>query len=315
VVPFDVDSDGLVDLIVVNDTVRNFLFRNRGDGRFEETAIFDGVAYDRNGKATSAMGVDVAHFRDDADFGIAVGNFANEMASLFVSTDGAPPFVDEAVLEGVGPASRIPLTFGLLFLDADLDGREDLLLANGHLEHEIHKVQQSQHYAQPPSLFWNCGEVCRGRFVPLAPSPEAVGDLAQPLVGRGIAYADIDGDGDLDVLITQNGRRAVLLRNDQQTGHHWLRVELVGLPSNTGAIGARLELTARGITRTRDLRPSRGYLSQVERVVTFGLGPASKVDRLRILWPDGTEQIVVPDGVDRLLRVVQPPRDAPAIAP
>jgi hypothetical protein len=314
-VPFDLDGDGWQDVIVVNDTVRNFLYRNLGGqgqvGRFEETAIFDGVAYDRNGKATSAMGVDVARFRDGSDLGIAVGNFANEMASLFVTTDGRPPFVDEAVLEGLGPASRIPLTFGLMFFDYDLDGREDLLLANGHLEHEIHKVQQSQHYAQPPSLFWNCGDACRGRFVPVPATAQAMGDLAQDLVGRGVAYADIDGDGDLDVLITQNGRRPALLRNDQDTGHHWLRVDLAGRPPNTGAVGARLELTAGGVTRYRDVRPSRGYLSQVERPVTFGLGSETTVDRLRVVWPDGSEQLIHPDGVDRTLHLQQAERSQP----
>jgi hypothetical protein len=311
VVPFDYDGDGWQDLIVVNDTVRNFLYRNLGDGRFEETAIFEGVAYDRNGKGTSAMGVDVAHFRDDADLGVAVGNFANEMASLFVTTAGRPPFVDEAVLEGLGPASRIPLTFGLMFFDYDLDGREDLLLANGHLEHEIHKVQQSQHYAQPASLFWNCGEACGARFVPVPPEPDAVGDLAQDLVGRGIAYADIDADGDLDVLITQNGRRPALLRNDQGLGRHWLRVELVGRPPNTGAIGARLELTAGGITRYRDVRPTRGYLSQVERPITFGLGALDDPTAvtLRIIWPDGSEQTLMPDALDTTLTIRQGPDD------
>jgi hypothetical protein len=312
VVPFDYDGDGWQDLIVVNDTVRNFLYRNLGDGRFEETAIFEGVAYDRNGKGTSAMGVDVAHFRDDADLGVAVGNFANEMASLFVTTAGRPPFVDEAVLEGLGPASRIPLTFGLMFFDYDLDGREDLLLANGHLEHEIHKVQQSQHYAQPASLFWNCGEACGARFVPVPPEPDAVGDLAQDLVGRGIAYADIDADGDLDVLITQNGRRPALLRNDQGLGRHWLRVELVGRPPNTGAIGARLELTAGGITRYRDVRPTRGYLSQVERPITFGLGALDDPTAvtLRIIWPDGSEQTLTPDALDTTLTIRQGQDDA-----
>jgi len=309
VAPFDLDGDGWQDLIVVNDTVRNFLYRNRGDGTFEESAIFDGVAYDRTGKATSAMGVDVSRFRDDAELGIAVGNFANEMASLFVTTGGAPPFVDEAVLEGLGPASRIPLTFGLVFLDYDLDGREDLLLANGHLEHEIHTVQQSQHYAQPPSLFWNCGDACRGRYLPVATAGGASGDLGEDLVGRGVAYADIDGDGDVDVLITQNGRRPVLLRNDlrdgQGGGPHWLRVALTGRAPGTSAIGARLELTAGGVTRYREVRPSRGYMSQVERPVTFGLGPLTSVERLRIRWPDGSEQVLVPDGVDRTLAITQ----------
>jgi len=301
VVPFDYDKDGWLDLVVVNDTVRNFLFRNKGDGSFEETAVFEGIAYDRNGKATSAMGVDAAYFRDDQEVGVAVGNFANEMASLFVTTEGRAPFVDEAVLEGLGPASRIPLTFGLVFLDYDLDGRLDLLLANGHLEHEIQKVQQSQTYAQPPSLFWNCGDACRGRYVPVTDA----GDMSEPLVGRGIAYGDIDGDGDLDVLITQNGRRPALLRNDQQTGHHWLRVSLKGGAPDTDAIGARLELTAGGVTRYREVMPTRGYLSQVELPVTFGLGAADNVERLRVVWPDGSEQELVPEAVDTTLVIEQ----------
>jgi len=301
VVPVDYDRDGWLDLAIVNDTVRNFLFHNKGDGSFEEVAVFEGIAYDRNGKATSAMGVDAAFFRDDREIGIAVGNFANEMASLFVTTEGRAPFVDEAVLEGLGPASRIPLTFGLVFLDYDLDGRLDLLLANGHLEHEIQKVQQSQTYAQPPSLFWNCGEGCRGRFVPVTDA----GAMTEPLVGRGIAYADIDGDGDLDVLITQNGRRPALLRNDQETGNHWLRLALKGRAPNTDAIGARLELTVGGVTRYREVMPTRGYMSQVELPVTLGLGTADRVERLRILWPDGSEQELVPEAVDTTLVVEQ----------
>jgi len=300
-VPVDYDRDGWLDLAIVNDTVRNFLFHNKGDGSFEEVAVFEGIAYDRNGKATSAMGVDAAFFRDDREIGIAVGNFANEMASLFVTTEGRAPFVDEAVLEGLGPASRIPLTFGLVFLDYDLDGRLDLLLANGHLEHEIQKVQQSQTYAQPPSLFWNCGEGCRGRFVPVTDA----GAMTEPLVGRGIAYADIDGDGDLDVLITQNGRRPALLRNDQETGNHWLRLALKGRAPNTDAIGARLELTVGGVTRYREVMPTRGYMSQVELPVTLGLGTADRVERLRILWPDGSEQELVPEAVDTTLVVEQ----------
>jgi enediyne biosynthesis protein E4 len=298
----DYDGDGWLDLIVANDTVRNFLYRNVGNGRFEEVGIYEGLAYDRNGKATSAMGIDAARFRDDRDLGVAIGNFANEMSSLYVTTEGRPPFVDEAVLEGLGPASRIPLTFGLVFFDYDLDGRLDLLLANGHLEHEIHKVQQSQTYAQPPSLLWNCGEACPGRFVPV----EEAGDLLKPFVGRGLTFADIDGDGDLDVLVTQNGRRPVLLRNDQATGHHYLRVKLVGRSPNTDAIGAELALSADGVTRYRQVMPARGYLSQVELPVTFGLGETAEVERLLIRWPDGSEQVVEGPQIDHLLVVEQP---------
>jgi hypothetical protein len=131
------------------------------------------------------------------------------------------------------------------------------------------------------------------------------GDLLTPLVGRGIAYADIDDDGDLDLLITQNGRRPALLRNDQATGHHFLRVKLVGRAPNRDAIGASLELTAGGVTRYRDLLPARGYLSQVELPVTFGLGEADQVERLSIRWPDGSEQLVPVPGVDTLMVVEQ----------
>ena len=305
VAPVDYDRDGWVDLIVANDTVRNFLFHNQGDGTFEEIGAFEGIAYDRNGKATGGMGIDAAYFREDGDLGVAIGNFANEMSSLFATAGGRPPFADEAVLEGLGPASRLALTFGVLFLDYDLDGRLDLLQANGHLEHEINKVQPSQHYAQPPQLFWNCGETCRSRFL-LVEDP---GDLARPLVGRGAAYADIDGDGDLDLLITQNGRRPALFRNDRDTGHHWLRVKLVGRGGNRNAIGAWIELEAEGSTHRRQVMPARGYLSQVELPVTFGLGATSRVDALRITWPDGTRQELVPAGVDRLLVIEHPAGD------
>jgi hypothetical protein len=307
VVPLDYDGDGWTDLAVANDTVRNFLYRNRGDGTFEEVGVFEGIAYDRNGKSSSSMGIDAAHYRNDPEVGIAVGKFANEMSSLFVTAETRTPFVDEGVIEGLGPASRIPLTFGVVFLDYDLDGRQDLLLANGHLEHEINKVQQSQTYAQPPQLFWNCGDACPGRFVPVTQG----GDLTAPLVGRGIATADIDADGDPDILITQNGRRPVLLRNDQNTGHHWLRVQLAGRAPNPEAIGARISLSAGGITQVRELFPARGYLSSVEMPLTFGLGPAERLDSLVIRWPDGQEQTVATEGVDRLMIIEEPAEATP----
>jgi len=307
VVPLDYDGDGWTDLAVANDTVRNFLYRNRGDGTFEEVGVFEGIAYDRNGKSSSSMGIDSANYRNDPEVGIAVGNFANEMSSLFVTSDARTPFVDEGVIEGLGPASRIPLTFGVVFLDYDLDGRQDLLLANGHLEHEINKVQQSQTYAQPPQLFWNCGDACPGHFVPVTEG----GDLTNPLVGRGIATADIDADGDLDILITQTGRRPALLRNDQQTGHHWLRIALEGRPPNPSAIGARVSLSDGGVTQVRELFPARGYLSSQELPLTFGLGANDQVDSLVIRWPNGQEQTLVPDGVDRLLTIKQPEGSAP----
>ena len=297
----DIDRNGWMDIVVANDTTRNFLYQNLGDGRFEEVSVLEGIAYDREGRATSGMGIDVARFRNDVDIGIAIGNFANEMSSLFVTLDGRGPFVDEAVLEGFGPDSRLALTFAVLFFDADLDGRLDLFQANGHLENEINRVHPSQAYAQPAQLFWNCGETCPRRFRLL----DTTADLGKPLVGRGAAYADIDGDGDLDLAILQNGGRAVLLRNDQQTGHHWLRLELVGTSVNRDALGAEVTLRAGGVTQYRRVHPSRGYLSQVELPLTFGLGTAAAVDELTLTWPGGQVQRVAVPGVDRVLRVVQ----------
>jgi hypothetical protein len=303
VAPVDYDRDGRIDLFVANDTTRNFLYHNLGDGRFEEIGALEGIAFDRNGKATGAMGIDAAYFRNDEDLGIGIDNFANEMSSLYVTVGGQPPFADEAVLEGFGPASRLALTFGLFFFDYDLDGRLDLFQANGHLEAEINVVQSSQTYAQPAQLFWNCGAACRGRFVLVADT----GDLANPMVGRGAAFADIDNDGDLDVLVTQNGRRAVLFRNEQSLGHHWLRVRLTGNDSNRNAIGALVELSAGGVTQRRVVTPTRSYLSQSELPVTFGLGASGAVDDLHITWPDGQRQSVPVPEVDVMMIINQAP--------
>ncbi len=300
VVPFDTDEDGDLDLVVANDTVQNLFFRNRGDGTYEEIGARSGLAYDANGLATGAMGIDAARFRDDESLGIGIGNFANEMTSLYVCERGREQFIDESIIEGIGATSRGMLTFGLFFFDVDLDGRLDLLQTNGHLEEEIHLVQPSQRYRQPAQLFWNRGG-SGATFLPIEPA--ATGDLGTPIVGRGASYADIDGDGDLDVLLTQVKGAPLLLRNDQQTGHHWLRVDLRGSAPNTGAIGAMVTLEVGGTTLRRAVQPSRSYLSQVERAVTLGLGDASQVGRLTIRWPSGRTQEVEVPGVDRRLEI------------
>jgi hypothetical protein len=305
----DYDQDGLLDLFVANDTVQNFLFQNKGNGQFEEVGALEGIAFNQKGRATGAMGIDTAWYRNDNELGIVIGNFANEMSSLFVTVDGQAPFADESLLEGLGADSRLALTFGVFFFDYDLDGRLDLLQANGHLENEINKVQPSQHYEQPVQLYWNCednahastGSECNNRFMLV----DNTGDLGTPVVGRGASYADIDSDGDLDVLITQPGREAKLYRNDQQTGHHWLRVKLSGTSDNQNAIGAIIELTANGITQRRLITSGRSFLSQLEYPVTFGLGKADKVDSLVITWPGGLKQPVIIDSVDRQINITQ----------
>ncbi|MEO1574442.1 MAG: CRTAC1 family protein, partial [Pseudomonadota bacterium] len=285
----DIDGNDYPDIMVANDTVQNFLFVNTEDGRFEENGATFGVAFDNNGAATGAMGVDAARYANDADVGIAVGNFANEMTSFYVAQAGSGLFTDESIVSGVGAASRRALSFGLFFFDADLDGRLDLLQVNGHVEDEINTVQPSQQFAQPAQLFWNCGPTCRSTFTYV--DGVMTGDLNQALVGRGAAYADIDADGDLDVLITQPARPPRLLRNDQDLGHHWLRLTLVQDGKNRDALGAQVVLTTGEGAQYRYLSPSRSYLSHVEFPLTFGLGSATAAD-VEVTWPDGTVQKV-----------------------
>ncbi len=285
----DLDLDGWTDLVVANDTVRNFLFRNVG-GQFEEQGVNAGLAFDNTGSATGAMGIDGGRIGDQGEYAVAMGNFANEMTSFFVDPARSVLFNDEAIVTGIGPASRSVLSFGLFLFDADLDGRLDLLQANGHVEDEINRVQPSQQHAQSAQLFWNCGYDCDRQFIPM---PAAnTGDLTQPMVGRGASYADIDSDGDLDVVITQVGGAPHLLRNDQVLGHRWLRVRLRGTAPNTGAVGARLVLAEGERLQERQINSARSYLSQTELVQTFGLGDSQSALRLEIHWPDGTVQVL-----------------------
>lgn len=303
----DIDRDGWIDVLVANDTVQRFFFHNQGDGTFKERGGEFGLAFDRNGSATGAMGVDAAHYRNDPSIGFVIGNFANEMSSLLVSQNNPRMFSDEAITEGIGAPTRSKLTFGAFFFDYDLDGRLDLLHANGHIEDQINITQPSQHYQQPAQLFWNAGPDSRSCFVEVP--ADTLGDLPTPMVGRGAAYADIDGDGDLDVLITQVGGRPMLLRNDLKSSHHWLRLKLVGdgKKSNRDAIGAVIELTAGGVTQTRQVMPTRSYLSQVELPVTLGLGDIDRIDSLHVRWPDGSVQDVQVPQIDRAMTIEQKP--------
>jgi enediyne biosynthesis protein E4 len=285
--PYDIDGDGLIDFVVANDTVQNFLFHNQGDGKFVEIGIPSGVAYDQSGSPRGGMGIDVVDFKNDGTVGVAVANFANEMVALYVSdVPKTLQFSDLANIFGLGAPSQPPLKFGLFFFDYDLDGRLDLLSANGHLESDISKVQASETYEQPAQLFWNSGK--RGRALYVLVTPAAAGpDLFRPIVGRGSAYADIDGDGDLDVLLTTSGGPVHLYRNEGGDMNHWIRLKLVGRTSNRDALGAKVTVTAGDLTARRQLFPAKGYLSSSELPLTFGLGKAATANSVSITWPSG----------------------------
>jgi hypothetical protein len=305
VVPVDLDQDGFMDLVVANDTTPNLVLHNQKNGTFKDLGASSGIAFDAYGNARGAMGIDAAYYRNDAALGICIANFANEMTALCVSQPGGLHYNDEAIPEGVGPASRLLLKFGIFFFDYDLDGRLDMLSVNGHLDEEIAKLQKSQSYRQPAQLFWNTGAKSGATFAAVD-AAHAGGDLFKPLVGRASAYADIDGDGDLDAVFTQAGGAPLLLRNDQSLGHHWLRVKLVGSKSNRSAIGAKVVAKIAGLTLVREVNPTRSYLAQSESVVTFGLGKSAKVDALEITWPSGQKQSLTPEKVDVLVTIEEP---------
>jgi len=293
VAPIDLNDDGWMDLVVANDTVQNFVFTNRHDGTFQEVGAQSGMAFDAYGQTRGAMGIDAARFRSDRALGVAIGNFANEMNALYVAQPAkdALVFADEAITEGIGPASRLLLKFGLFFFDYDLDGRLDVLTTNGHIEEEIEKVQPNVRYRQPAQLFWNGGG--DQTFIGVTPD-ESGADLFRAIVGRGSAYADFDLDGDPDVVMTQIAGPPLLLRNDQSLGHHWIRLRLVGRAGNPEAIGAWVHLrTEDGRRISRQVMPTKSYLSQSELPLHLGVG-RGRVTEARVRWADGRESTFEP---------------------
>ena len=281
VVATDINNDGWPDIAVSNDTQPNFLYINNGDGTFTDRAIEAGMGFDENGRARAGMGIDVADVANNNRLAIAIGNFSGEPISLYTQIGEGNQFQDRAGPARLNRASLPALTFGLHFADIDLDGYLDLLAANGHIEPEINAVQQAITFAQTPLIFRNY----QGQFVDL--SEQAGAPFAEPMVARGVATADIDGDGDSDVLFTVNGDRPRLLRNEvSPTKTRWVKLKLTGNKPNPGAVGALVVLWSRGIPQRRMVRTGSSYLTQSQNnPLTFGLGEADFADSVTVHWP------------------------------
>ena len=274
----DYNQDGWPDLIVANDTQRDLLFENEGDGTFVEKGVPSGIAFDENGRARAGMGIDAGVVDKTGEASVFIGHFSGEMVGVYRHASGGF-FADRAAISQIGRPSLRTLTFGLFLADIDLDTDLDLLTANGHITEDIGEVEEGVSYRQRSQLYVNDGD---GRFTELA----ATGVLSKTMVARGAAWADYDNDGDVDALLTENGGPVYLWRNDTEGGNY-LRVKLTGSVSNRDGLGSRVVIVAGGLRQEREVRAGASYLSLHQKDPIFGLGSVSHVDTLLVYWPSG----------------------------
>ena len=276
----DDDGDGDLDLYVTNDDTPNFLFRNRGDGTFEEVGDLAGVSLSEDGYPHAGMGIDAGDYDNDGRLDLFVTNLSEETNDLY-HNDGGGVFSDQTFTSGIGGVSLLTLGFGTFFFDPDLDGDLDLFVANGHIIDNIGLYSDSVTFEQPMHLLINDGAA---RFKLESAGPPFQGTH----LGRGAVPFDFDDDGDSDILMTQNDRPAILLANVTPRRNGWLVLTLEGLPPNRDAVGARVVLEAGGRRQIREARTAMSYLSQGDRRMHFGLGAATAIDRLVVRWPGRT---------------------------
>ena len=298
----DYDNDGWPDLLFSNDTQPNKLYRNNGNGTFTEKAVVAGVAFSEDGVARAGMGVDAVDYDRSGATSLLITNFSNQMLSLY-HNEGSGLFVDEAPRSEIGRASLLTLGFGCFFFDYDLDGWPDILIANGHIDSDIQRVQPNVKYAMPPHLFRNMG---KGDFVEVTKSLGSA--FAAPRVGRGAAYADIGNRGRLDLLLSTNGGPVYLFENEASgtaATSRSLRLKLVGTVSNRDGIGAVVKVTAGSDWQSQMLRSGSSYLSASELVLTYGLAQHDRADSVEIRWPSGRVETLSNVAADQTITVTE----------
>jgi enediyne biosynthesis protein E4 len=296
----DINNDGRLDLFVANDTVANFLFVNRGSGRFEEIGAPAGVAYSEAGRPRSGMGVDSADFNEDGWMDLFVANIDHEMYSLYKNNHDET-FDDQAAPTGIAAATRLMSGWGLKFFDYDNDGNLDLFLANGNPDDLIQVFHKDVNYQEPLLLFHNTGNGFQNVSEQSGPA------FALPLSARGLAVGDFDNDGAVDVLISVNDAAPVLLRNNAGRQNHWLGLTLVGTKSNRDAIGARVTYQAGELKRGKMKTGGGSFLSSHDPRIILGLGQRTKIDWLEVKWPQpsGAAQRFTELPIDRYITLVE----------
>jgi enediyne biosynthesis protein E4 len=300
VVAADINNDGNMDLYVTNDTVPNFLFANRGRGRFEEIGLLAGVGVSAFGKPRSGMGVDAADYDQDGWLDLFEANVDHEMYSLY-HNDKNEVFSDVALPTGIGAATRLLSGWGLKFFDYDNDGNLDLLLCNGHPDDRVEQRLQGVTFLEKMLLFRNNGK----GFENVSEKSGAI--FSKAIAGRGLALGDFDNDGSVDVLVTQNNAAPILLRNNTGRQNHWLGVKLVGKKANIDAVGAKISYHSGDLNRHVYKVGGGSYLSSHDSRVVLGLGPRNKIDWLEVRWPQpsGKTERFTNLPVDRYISIVE----------
>jgi hypothetical protein len=292
----DVNNDGLMDLFVANDTVANFLFVNKGKSKFEEVGLVSGVAYSDSGAARSGMGVDAADFDGDGWQDLFVANIDQELFSLYQNQKDMT-FIDNP--GEIAPATRLLSGWGSKFFDYDNDGDPDLILANGHPDDMIEVQSLRVKYKEPLLLFENVN----GKYKNVSSISGPV--FSKDFPARGLSAGDYDNDGDLDILIINNGEAPILLRNDGGNRNNWIGLQLVSTRSNPGAVGAIITWAAEGVKRSRLKIGGGSFLSSHDPREILGVGKATTIDNVEIKWPSGRVDKLASIPLNKYIKVVE----------